>query len=457
MCAFTTCRWLFTIGFAMVGSVVFAQSHEETMLSVNAQLVPVGQATPQITNAPLYSVTPHAGDVKTDGSYPHAGSLVNFTGGPDVEITQVDIYLYSTAVQAVNSIRYQLKFWESYNGTADPIFNSGVADVVDIDLVGPYSLNANVGYMATVVLPKSILIEGFQSKGMSINVQGNYGDGNYVSSSLLVPTLSNSTPSAGSHAHDFGAQALDSDDPNFDNFSTSDTITPAPAITLYGNPLRSSNCSAWNGKYGDFTVEEFDSTYDQRWGLSSNGGSLDVSNGIVTMTAPSSGSTSFPYGLQLVPTLPTSGQFSVRWEMKYKSTGPGGDGIAIGTRSPINGGTDTGGIVAQGWQDTANGYRVAALVGSNTTEDYTYQENAGTALHAVEYCWLTNIVEVWVDGAMKYQEPRAANVPRPAYIWFGNPGMAAGGTVWNNFELHRIHVRTPVVDTIFTDGFDSSD
>lgn len=440
---------------AVFQAPAFALAPAESAINVTARLVKVDGAQPLAsTTAALYGVRPTSLDVATDGSYPHAGSVVDFAGsGPQAEITGADLYLYSTEAQAVNAIQYRVMLWETYSAAASPVFQKGVPVELVVNMVGPFNLEANAGYMASVTLPKSILVEGYQAKGVSVHVLGDYGDGQYLSSSLLVPTMTGNAPLVGSSSRDFGAQSLPADDPDFDNFNAADMITQRPAITLYGNPLRLSNCSTWNGNFGDFMIEEFDPSYGDRWALTGNDGSYTVNNGIVDLFG---GNTSYPYGIAKIPMLPANGDFSVSWTVKYKQTGPAGDGFAIATAPPVDGqGYNAASLVAQSWQDNAGAYRVDASVDSTTPLVQAYSEPAGTALHDVEYCWLQNSIELWVDGALKYQHARNANVARPAYLWFGNPAVTGGGFGWNNFELHRVQVRTPLVDNIFRSGFES--
>ena len=70
--------------------------------------------------------------------------------------------------------------------------------------------------------------------------------------------------------------------------------------------------------------------------------------------------------------------------------------------------------------------------------------------HDVEYRWLSNTLEVYVDGARQLQQTRDPNVPRPTTLWFGNPSNSANA--WQPFTLNYVEVRA-LNDEIFRDGF----
>ena len=86
---------------------------------------------------------------------------------------------------------------------------------------------------------------------------------------------------------------------------------------------------------------------------------------------------------------------------------------------------------AWAWQD-AGGFRAFARATAGADPTPAFQEPAGSAIHDVEYCWLAGSVELWVDGTRVLQQSRAADVPHPDSLWFGN-NVSTGdpGGIWN--------------------------
>lgn len=185
------------------------------------------------------------------------------------------------------------------------------------------------------------------------------------------------------------------------------------------------------------------------WTANDNGATVSVSGDAVALSSPSN--TTFPYITSSGSPIPATGAFSVRWRATYNSEGGSGDGtLVLSVGAPADGGgTDI--RIADAWQDVI-GYRVEIFdsQGGNTA---VYLSGTPAVQHDVEYCWLPNTTEVWVDGTLQYNQARDPAIARPDSLWFGNPvGTNAYGD-WNPFTLYYTDVISLNTDKIFANGF----
>jgi CSLREA domain-containing protein len=60
----------------------------------------------------------------------------------------------------------------------------------------------------------------------------------------------------------------------------------------------------------------------------------------------------------------------------------------------------------------------------------------------VEYCWLEDRNELWVDGVLRAAVDRNAALLRPDALWFGQPEPGAGSGDHADFRLDLVEVRT---------------
>ena len=200
-------------------------------------------------------------------------------------------------------------------------------------------------------------------------------------------------------------------------------------------------CGGTTG-YSDYFVGDFaGSALGSNWNVYVNGGSVVVANNSVSL---SSTATQFPYIIAHDP-IPPSGEFSVRWLATYTNASGNGDStLVISKGLPTNDATDNYSLRrADVWQDSTNGFQVRA----RATDSGTYGSIlTGTppalTQHDVEYCWLTNTVQIWVDGALQMQTSNSS-LTRPDSLWFGNPvNRGSSGTPWNSFTLDSVTVRS---------------
>ncbi len=202
-----------------------------------------------------------------------------------------------------------------------------------------------------------------------------------------------------------------------------------------------SNCSGTasftSAFFDDFPGASLDSS---KWTGYIHGGNIVVANQSVALSAGSG----FPYVTALqsggvFPPIPSSGAFSVRWIAAYDAQqGFGTGSLALSTTLPADGATSWS-DVADAWQDAA-GYRVEVRNDAATVTNAYSDQPPVQVQHDVEYCWLASSSEVWVDGQLKLQGPRNANVPRPTTLWFGNPTGNSSGP-WQPFTLNYVEVR----------------
>lgn len=223
--------------------------------------------------------------------------------------------------------------------------------------------------------------------------------------------------------------------------------TPAVAATELADAP--SQCSGASNHYGRAFFDDFAGTSldPDRWSVNANDGIVTVADHSVTLA----GSPAFPYVVAIGSPIPVEGEFSVRWIAAYGPQSVSGtSSLSIAYEAPPNG-SGTWTSAADAWQDFS-GYRVRALVHSDTNVDAYTDKAPESAQHDVEYCWLQNSVEIYVDGVLRLQQSRDASVQRPRTLWFGSPDASPGE--WQSFTLYSVEVRA-IGDSIFKSGFES--
>lgn len=185
-----------------------------------------------------------------------------------------------------------------------------------------------------------------------------------------------------------------------------------------------------------------------KWNKYGTAGLITVANHSVRLW--STGAQALPYVSAVGSPIPASGDFAVRWIATYGEQQSFGSGtLVLATSAPAYG-TTAYTNTANAWQDST-GYRVEVRTDATTVVS-PYVEQPPLALrHDIEYCWLADSIEVYVDGVQKYQQPRNAALARPTTLWFGNPYGVPGP--WQSLTLYYVQVRA-LNDVIFQDGLD---
>lgn len=400
---------------------------------------------------------------------PHLGTALDYAGsGPQMAISAVRVFLHSRSAQVHERIRIELKFWGAHNPSAQAVFsNAPHAAVLGIELVGPYILQADTAYGTIVELPEPVLVDARASTGIGMRVlAGNIGDENLMEYADLVPAFDTATVGqVGSVLETYAEIGGTRDDFNFAPVDilrdVNDPQKKLPlAITLYGKGQRMVQCGNWES-YENAWVEEFDNpdSFYQRWLLSPNGSDATFRMDGSYMLRNMGTNGSFAYLRANGTPIPQSGEFSVRWRARYLTLAPNGTGTLVLSKGTLaNGASEQlGPRAVWAWQDTAEGFVVHVKTQAGTERPYTVAQPVDGTMHDIEYCWLANTVELWVDGTRVLQQARNANLQRPDSMWFGNHVITGDPNgQWNHMQLYRVHVRTPPdLDRIFRHGFEA--
>ena len=215
-------------------------------------------------------------------------------------------------------------------------------------------------------------------------------------------------------------------------------------------------CGLWptmvNHLAEEFEADDVDGITD-RWSMYQNGGGpMLQADGYLSMHTRQQ-SNSFPFLASRGQPIPPAGEFSVRWLARYTQvTGTGTGSLLLSTGLPVNGSNDGSSVrQASVWQDNS-GFDVRARDG-NGVQTVQHRPPGHLAVHDIEYCWLEDRVEVWVDGEQLWQAPNTG-VTRPNALWAGNSVTTDSATTWSNFDLFSVRVRKPFSDPLFGNGFD---
>lgn len=435
----------------------------------SADLVPASRFVPGSAarggDPVVYSHVSAAHHLTSDPVYPHLGTAFDYDGaGPQVSVTGIRFYIHSRTAQAFDRVRATIQFWNVHDDALSPVFSQPPQPArVVVDLHGPFNLEGDTTYAAEAMLPKAMLLEGVEATGISMQVTAGPFSTDHpevppVEQATLLPAYDTGAATVvGSEIAHYGE--LDGRRSDF-NFAQTDLLPDKPlAITLFGRSERRVQCGTWP-RYLPRLVEEFDpAMFDATWRYEPNAGNVAPTIDGAYVLENTDTSSTFPYVWSRSSPIPADGEFSVRWLARYLTAGPNGTGtLVLSQGHPDNGSAGDNADIAMGaWQDSGS-FRVTVRDGADADPPPVFQEAAGadSVTHDIEYCWLDDGVELWVDGLRVMQAARGPEVPRPDTIWFGNHGhggaLPPGG--WNAFKTYRIRVHAPWGDRIFVDGFD---
>lgn len=174
------------------------------------------------------------------------------------------------------------------------------------------------------------------------------------------------------------------------------------------------------------------------WQIFTNSGTVSVDSGWVTLSRPDAGN-AFPYVHTKYNLIPPNGNFAVRIGLQYLSVTVHGDGFSIDDRLPANGSPGSWAwqpTVYTLWQDSELGYVLFDYTGN--TRYHTTAPNLN--YHDVEFRWLDNTDEYYIDGQLANRVTRGSTVSRPVDLWFGNPVIPEGSARWTSFRIDYIEV-----------------
>ena len=174
------------------------------------------------------------------------------------------------------------------------------------------------------------------------------------------------------------------------------------------------------------------------WQIYTNGGTVSIGSGYLTLSRTDAGNT-FPYIHTKFNPIPLSGNFAIKVGIQYLEVTYHGDGLSIDDRLPANGSPGPWAwqpTVYTIWQGSDFGYNLTDYAGSSRY----YAPAPHLTYHNIEFRWLDNTDEYYIDGQLVNTVSRSSGVPRPVDIWFGNPVIPASFTAWTSFKLDYIEV-----------------
>lgn len=175
------------------------------------------------------------------------------------------------------------------------------------------------------------------------------------------------------------------------------------------------------------------------WQVYDNNSIVDVSSGFVSLSNPSR-MTTFPYIHTKSNPFPQTDCFTVKVGIQYTSVHGHGTGLVVDDNLPVNGtpGSGFGTTVYGIWQDSSSlGYRI-----STWQEEISQQTAPHLDYHEIEFRWLENSDEIYVDGQRTRTLNRSQDTPRPTVLWFGNPVVPGPSTEWTSLKIDYIEVDT---------------
>ena len=186
--------------------------------------------------------------------------------------------------------------------------------------------------------------------------------------------------------------------------------------------------------------EDFDGTAldPNVWQVYTNGGLVDVDSGYVTLSKIGISNT-FPYIHTKFSPIPPNGNFAVKIGVQYLEANPYGNGLSIDYELPANGALGSWAwqpSIYTLWQGSTFGFNLLDFSGSSLY----YVPAPDLDYHEIEFRWLDDTDEYYIDSQLVSKEPRSSNVPRPVDIWFGNPVTADSIRAWTSFRIDYIEV-----------------
>lgn len=438
----------------LLGTMLLAPS--VNAMSVEGELrVATPESSPRGGDPAIYRR--YSGEASLLGDYanPRRASAFDVAGsGPQARITGISAFIIARERRVFDRIRVRVQFWNRHADTGNAVFaGAAVGGQVDINLVGPFILDEDTPYEVYADFIKPVQLDDYQSIGVTLQVLANANGGPIVEQDgLAIAYDVGSAPVIGVPlAHYRGATAAGGWNLNFGD---GDLTAQAMALVLRGASTSHTQCSTqWSSSMNHF-AEEFDGNIEAQWTISQNGGDpVQRVSGQLTMTAPLN--PTFPYVRTRGQPIPATGEFSVRWLSRYTQTGGAGTGtLVVANGVPVNGQED--GIsfrMLDNWQHNTSAphYRIRAW-----TPGQVDVVTAGPGQHEfqdIEYCWLSDHIEVWVNGVQRLNVSNAG-LQRPNALWTGNSVIAGANADWSHFVLYSVRVRKPYSDEIFGNGFE---
>jgi hypothetical protein len=233
-------------------------------------------------------------------------------------------------------------------------------------------------------------------------------------------------------------------------------LCTVPAIAQHEGVSAATQCTGATSVVGVLR-DDFDGTQvdTSLWTVDVNAGSVAVAGSEIRVASPSV--TSFPLLTTALMVIPQTGSFSVRWIAQYEQSTVHGTCSLVGSKGlPVDGGPNTSIGVFFACQDNLVGYNVHVATSSTNTRLAFSIPEGSLSRHDVEYCWLEDRLEVWVDGVRRLEAARDASVPAPDALWFGNYARGALNAPWSNFSLDVVEITAfDAGPRIFADGYET--
>lgn len=232
----------------------------------------------------------------------------------------------------------------------------------------------------------------------------------------------------------------------FASAQSTDAQAPKSNATPRAAPESASMLGSTEVFRDDFNGTDLDSN---TWQAYQNGGTISIQSGFVTLNATNS--PTFPYVHTKFNPIPQSGNFSIKVGIQYISVTGAGTGFIADDDLPANGTPDGTSlqIAFEIWQDTCcGGFRLNDYPNSIRytlpAPDLNY--------HTVEFRWLDNSNEYYLDGQLVYSAARDDSFPRPTILWFGNPILLGRLDNWTSFKLDYIEIDNTSATTYSISG-----
>ena len=209
--------------------------------------------------------------------------------------------------------------------------------------------------------------------------------------------------------------------------------------------LTSSSVFAFTEEFNTPSLDEV------TWKTYLNAGEVNIDSGVIKLSAGDT--TTFPFIYSQVNLIPSSGDFSIKFKMKYNRVTGKGTGLVLSTILPINGASDTSlssPLFSQRhflevWQDSSLGFffaysgdcynqscslgKVLVYQKGKTNLDYDY--------HDIEFQYSNNRYSIFLDE-IKVFTSNTTEV-RPTILWLGNYTLQPS-SYWTEFEIDYIKI-----------------
>lgn len=439
--------------------VLLVSTTSEATIPVDGQLREATAASsPRVGDPIVYQRYSGAASLVGDFDHPRRASALDLAGsGPHGRITGVSTYIVARERKVLDRIRVRLQFWNSHPGVGNSVFAAPtVGGQVDINLVGPFILEAGTPYEVSAEFPKPTQMDRHQALGVSAQVLANVRGGQIVEQDgLAIAYDAGSAPATGVPLAHYAGAAIGI---GMFNFEDGQLTSQALALVLRGQSTSHVQCTNWP-ETSNHLAEEFDGAdangIESRWMIDQNQGDPVLAYPGRLFMSTSQLTHTFPYVRSRGSAIPPTGEFSVRWLSRYTQTSGAGTGtLVISKGLPVNGqGDGTSLRLLENWQhnSASPGYRIRAWTPNPIT---VVEAPAGQhAFQDIEYCWLSDRIEVWVNGERRLHVPNVG-IPRPDSLWTGNSATAGTLSAWSEFDLYSVRVRKPFSDQIFGNGFE---